>query len=377
LFWEEIMRNLFACAIAISLFAASLSACNARSAPTPDTQATVNAAVAATGTSQVSLKATVDAAVKATAAAAQPQPPTAAGAPTSLPTISAAAKPPTAAPGVAGAPSPTPVNTVTLSEEELAALIDQSVAKAVAATQASSSATSSATADGTLTTQELAALLIYAANADRAIAYAEELINSYYGLYAELAAETIAVLQAIEQDLSAMSASVDALNATLAEINKTLAQGVAIAEQTIAKLNTAAKTASDKAAQAQAKAQSWAKGLPSTLDKRAAAALGVKPTQVATDRQGALLSAFDYVDAVRQATGDNKLSKSELTQIAQLGANASAGLKAQGGPGLQTASGSIDKLTGQLARGQVPQAKAGLGSLESSLGARPSRPSRP
>jgi len=375
------MRNLFACAIAISLFAASLSACNARSAPAPDTQATVNAAVAATGTSQVSLKATVDAAVKATTAAAQTTSPkptitsVATGTPTSLPTISA--KPPTAAPGVAGAPSPTPVNTVTLSEEELAALIDQSVAKAVAATQASSSATSSATADGTLTTQELAALLVYAANADQAIAYAEELISSYYGLYAELAAETIAVLQAIEQDLSAMSASVDALNATLAEINKTLAQGVAIAEQTIAKLNTAAKTASDKAAQAQAKAQSWAKGLPSTLDKRAAAALGVKPTQVATDRQGAILSAFDYVDAVRQATGDNKLGKSELTQIAQLGANASAGLKAQGGPGLQTASGSIDKLTGQLARGQVPQAKAGLGSLESSLGARPSRPARP
>lgn len=147
-----------------------------------------------------------------------------------------------------------------------------------------------------------------------------------------------------------------------------------LAQQTITQLNTAAKNASDKAAQAQAKAQNWAKSLPADRDKRATAALGVKSSQIASDRQSAILSAFDYVDAVRQAMGDNKITKTELTQVAQLGANASASLKAQGGPALQQASGSIDKLTNQIARGQAPQAKAGLGSLEASLGARPARP---
>lgn len=354
------MRN-FTLVLVVSLLVTALPACNAvGSAPTPDTQATVNAAVAATGTAQASVKVTVDAAVKVTTAAQSK--------PTATPTLMPTAKVPTAA------PTPTLVNPATMSEEELAALINQAVAEAATATQTSSAATTSAIADGTITLQEAAALLVYAANAEQAIAEAEELIDAYYGLYAELAAETLAVLQAIEQDLAAMASSMATLDATLAEINKALAQGLALAQQTITQLNAAVKNASDKAAQAQVKAQNWIKSLPTDLDKRATAALGMKPTQIANDRVSALLSAFDYVDAVRQAMGDNKITQAELVKIAQLGANASASLKAQGGPALQQIPGSIDKLTGQLARGQVPQAKAGLGSLEASLGARPARP---
>jgi len=360
------MRNSFTLVLVVVLVTA-LPACNAANAPTPDTQATVNAAIAATGTSQAGVQATVDAAVKATTAAPKPTLATVATVTAVAPTPGVAPQAPTVA------PMPTPMDYVTMSEEELAALIDQAVAKAVVSTQQSSAATTSATTDGTVTQQEAAALVAYAANADQAIAYAEELIDAYYGLYADLATETLAVLQAIDQDLAAMEDSMAALDATLTEIDKALSQGLAVAEQTLAQLDTAAKNATDKAAQAQAKARNWAKSLPADLDKRAAAALAVKPTQIASNRQGAILSAFDYLDAVRQAMGDNKITATELTQIAQLGANASAGLKTLGGPSLQV-SGSIDKLTGQLARGQVPQAKAGLGSLEASLGARPPRP---
>jgi len=64
------------------------------------------------------------------------------------------------------------------------------------------------------------------------------------------------------------------------------------------------------------------------------------------------LSAFNYVDAARQAMGDNKITKADLIKIAQLGANASASLKAQGGPALQQASGSSDKLTGSFVRAE-------------------------
>ena len=89
---------------------------------------------------------------------------------------------------------------------------------------------------------------------------------------------------------------------------------------------------------------------------------------------GALQVAFDYVDAVRQSLADRSISPEEMANIAQLGANAAASLEARGGAALQRLSGSINDITGQLARGQVPQAQAGLGSLESALGSRPSRP---
>jgi hypothetical protein len=359
------MRNLLAIVLVVSLLTAALPACKAGNVPTPDTQATVNAAVAATGTSQAGVQATVNAAVKATTAAPTPTRASVATATAAAPTPAAAPKAPTVA------PTPTPMDYATMSEEELAALIDQAVAEAVVSTQQSSDAATSATADSTITQQEAAALLAYVMNAEQAITYAEELIDTYYGLYADLATETLAVLQATDQDLAAMEDSIAALNATLTEINKALSQGLALAEQTLAQLNAAAKNASDKAAQAQAEAQNWTKSLPADLDKRATAALAVKPTQIASNRQGAISSAFDYLDAVRQAMDDNKITVAELAQIAQLGANASAGLKALGGPSLQQASSSIDMLTSQLARGQVPQAKAGLGSLEASLGARP------
>ena len=78
-----------------------------------------------------------------------------------------------------------------------------------------------------------------------------------------------------------------------------------------------------------------------------------------------------------QSLADNTISSAELANIAQLGANASASLNAQGGPQLQQLSGSINDITAQLARGQAPQAQANLGNLEASLGSLPSKPSRP
>ena len=77
---------------------------------------------------------------------------------------------------------------------------------------------------------------------------------------------------------------------------------------------------------------------------------------------------------VRQSLADRTISQDELANIAQIGANAAAGLSAQGGPQLQQLAGSIDDLTAQLARGQIPQASANLGSLQAMLDSLPSRP---
>jgi hypothetical protein len=336
------MKRIAVCMLLVAVLTAS-AACGASApAATPNVQATVDSAIAATGTVQAGLQATIDAAVKATQVAV---------------------------------PMPTPLADYTaMTEEELAAAIDQAVAAAVASTQQCSDATAQAAADNDITTEEVQTTEVYVVDAEEAIAYAEELINAYYGLYGELATETLATLQAIEQDLNTMSQSVTAIDATLQGIDTVLQQGLTLAEDTIAQVQATAQVASAKAADAQAQVKVWTQNLPAELDQRAAALLAIQPDKAASDRQAAISMAFDYVDAVRQSLTDDKISKSELANIAQLGANAAAGLDAQGGPQLKRLSGSVNDITGQLARGQTPQAKAALGGFEGSLGARPPRP---
>ena len=320
---------------------------------TPDTQSTVEAAIAATGTAQANLQATIDAAVAATA-------------------TSAAAEATAEATAV---PSPTPsVEYVTLTEEELAALIDQAVSDATVATQECATATTAATADDTVTQEEVDTMEVYVMVADETIAYAEELIYAYYDLYGELATETLVLLQAIEEDLSTLAGEAEAIYDMLQEAAVILEQGLALTEEAITQLETTAQAAGDKAAEIQTRNQTWFQNRQAELENRAATALSTQAGNVATDRKGALLSAFDYVDAVRAGLADNKISPAELAHIAQLGANASASLNAHGGPQLQQFSGSINDITGQLARGQMPQAQANMGNLERALGNRPSRP---
>jgi hypothetical protein len=338
-------------ALVIGLLLVTTTACGA-GAPTatPDTEATVAAAVAATSTAQAGMQATIDAAVQATGAAA---------------------------PTPASSPTPSSEEYVTLSEEELADMIDEAVTEATTATQTCTTAATEAAADDAITQEEVAEVEAHAVEAEEAIAYAEELITAYCDLYGELASETIDLLLAIEEDLATMAESTAAIAATLQEIDTALARGLALAEETIAQLEGAAQAASAKAAEIQAQNQAWLHDLQAELETRAADALAVQPDNVAADRRAAILSAFEYVDAVRDGLADSRISQSELIHIAQLGANASASLSAHGTPQLQQLSGSINDITSQVARGQMPQAKASLGSLESALGSRPPRPSRP
>jgi hypothetical protein len=360
--------------IVLSLVLIALVACGpaGERQPTPDTQATVAAAVAATDTARAQMQATIDAAVQGTSAALPtPLPPgTAAPTPDIQATVDAAVQA-----TMAAAPTPIPPETyVTMSEEEMAAAIDQSVTEATAATEQCSTAATEATADEAITAQEVEDLLVYLGYADEYIAYADELITAYDDLYGELATETLATLEITEQDLAALAETTAAIEQALLEINTELEQGLALATATIDQLNTAAQQAGTTAAQIQQQNQAWLQSLQAEMEALARNALAVQPNKVAADRQEALLSAFDYVDAVRQALGDNKLSQTELANIAQLGANATASLLAQGGPQLQALAGSFSDITGQLARGQVPQAQVNVGSLESALGTRPARP---
>ena len=350
-----------------ALILATLLACGLGPSATPglsdaDVKATVDAAVAATGTAQADLSATVNAAVAATNTAPQPTATatvvvqaTYTAAPTVAPSTPAVA--PTAAP-----PAPT-VDASTMSEEELAAAIDAAVTAAVAATQQATAATTTASSDGAITAEETVNVQVTLTNAEEAIALAEALIGVYNQAYGEYASATLATLQAIESDLTVMAENSEAIAGTLE-------QGSEAASAAIEKIKTAASAASAGAVQAQTDSQGWLTKVQGELENRANGALATQPTEIAKDRQGALQSAAKYLETVRAGLGDGKVSPAELTQIAQTGANASASIKAQGGPQLQNVAGSIDGITKQVARGELPQAKRNLDGLEKSLPAR-------
>lgn len=374
-------RNLFLAVAVSSLLVAALACGLGTPAETPDTQATIDAAIAASSTAQANLEATVDAAVQATAAAKMEIQVTAdaiaeATGETEVET-QATAEAIAEATDVA-APTSTPAaEYVTMTEEEMAALIDQSVNEAVAAMETASAATADAAADSTLTAAEAEVVELYVMAAEEAIVIAEELINSYYGLYADLAYETLYLMEDIEDDLATMAEYAVLITTILEANSETIEQGLALAEETITQLQNTAQLAYTVASQAHVQSREWKTNLPSELEGRAANALAVPPNQVATDQLGALVSAFQYVDGTRGALSDNRITQSELANIAQLGANASASLEAHGGPQLQQRSGSIDGITQKIARGQWSQARTSLGDLEKSLGSRPEMPDRP
>ena len=346
-------------------------------APTPDNQATISAAVAATA--QVAIQATIAAGVQGTATAlataatsvATPTTQTTAT-PATLPqaTPSVAAPPPTAAIN----PTPIPPDYNALTEEELAALIDQAVAEAVVATQQASTTTTSATADDTVSQQEAQTVEVYVNGAEAAIAYADELITAYTGIYGELAVETVSLLQEVEDDLSVMTDSMEVIGNTLEQNSETLEKGLQLAGETIGQAEEAAQSAQDRAAQAKDRATKWNTQLGREINRRADAIQGIKPDRIAPDRQGAVLMAFDFIDATHLALGDNKLTRDEMLGIGQLGANAAASLGQHGGPALQQMPGRINGITTRVARGELPQARKGLGELDRDLGARPERP---
>jgi hypothetical protein len=247
-----------------------------------------------------------------------------------------------------------------LEEEPLADEIDSAANQVADSTEQAAAAAEQAAADGTITAEETEQIVYYVADAEAAIAYTEYLIETYYGDYAGLAEETLELLVAIEDDLAATTAALDELLA-LAE------QGAETASDVMQQIEDAAQQASQLAQQIGQQSGDWRAQVQENLQQRADQALAVQPNQIPGNLQETLQSVRAYVDAVREALDDNILSSVELGNIAQLGANASAGLQAHGGPNLQGAAGQINQLTGQIARGQFGQARQGLGDLERQL----------
>lgn len=275
--------------------------------------------------------------------------------------------------------TPTPgatVEYVTLTEEELAALIDEAVAEAVAATEATTSTVYYTTTDDNVTTEEVAYVYEYYYYADYYVEYAEELLAEYYELYADLATDMIAELNAIEAELAQINDTLSSIDSSLQQISSTLEQGAQATQEAIAQLESAAQQAQTNAQELQTQAQDMIAVLQAEQQTRANAVTNIQPNNIPTDKISALQSAFSFIDAAKTAMGDNKLSQAELMNLAQLGANAQAGFQNFGGadafgPDLSQFNGKFNEITTQFARGQIPQAKNNLGQFELSLGNRP------
>ena len=270
---------------------------------------------------------------------------------------------------IAMPPTPTPQPTVdayTLTEEELAALIDASVAEAVAASAEASTATTQATSDSVYTEEEVYESIYYVYDAEAAIAYTEELLYLYYDLYGAYASEALDLLYAVEEDLDEMAAA-------MMEVEAILSQGAETATAASEQINTALENVQIKADEMQVKALEFKDKFPAALQERENKFANLAPTEIASDRDGALTQVYTYLDSVKSAFADRKISPDEMGQIAQLGANARAGIDQGGGPLLKNFGGNIDGITRNLSRGNWPTAQRDLGGFEASLPSRPER----
>ncbi len=202
------------------------------------------------------------------------------------------------------------------------------------------------------------------------IAEALALIEAYYNLYGQVATDTLALLQAIEQDLNSIAQSLN-------QMSQILAQGAAAAQQSLSQLQAAASKASAAMTSALTKQKTWTNTVKTELTKRANTALQTKPTSIPTDWRSTVQSVASYADTVRSALGDNKITKSEVSAISVAGANATAGLKQFGGTQFDSLVNSINTMTTQIARGELPKAKSGLAGLEQSTKSLPTLPSKP
>lgn len=360
------MKNLMLLCAPFFLFAA-LVACGGRNDKLSDVevQATVQAALSATQTAQANfdnaVKAAADATVNASAssATATPQTIVVTATPQPGPTIvyiQTTPLPPTA----------TPVNTVTLTEAELAALIDQAVAEAYAAALAAYTTTTASTQDDEVTTAESQAMTYYVQVSAQQVDEALALIDQYYAAYSDVAAETLATLQAIEDDLNQIAQSTAAMAQSLEEINQTLQQGLELAQSTIDELENAAQQAQTKATDAKAQAQNWYNSVKGQIETRGQNALNVQPNQIPNTAPEATQALLQYVETARSVLSKGKVSPQDIQQLAQQGANAKAGLQKFGGANTQDLSGRIDTVTRSVARGEMPQARQEFGGLEQS-----------
>ena len=257
-----------------------------------------------------------------------------------------------------------PVEPSALSEEELAALIDANYEDAIYNSLDASEIVQEASSDNEVTEEEIFNTVLYVQQTQASILYAQSLLQQYEDLYGDLATETLDQLAAIEESLNQLAIS-------MTEIEDLLVQGSILASEAISTINELVTKIEEQADEALNTKDTWRNSLQTDLNAREQKFTNFSPNEIASNPEGAISQVYAYLDSIRSALQDHKISSGEMSGIAQLGANAKASLKAQEGLNSQILESSIDGLTRQLSRGEWPQAQNGLANFEASLPRRP------
>jgi hypothetical protein len=245
-----------------------------------------------------------------------------------------------------------------MSEEELTAMIDQAVTEAIVASGQSSTAASNVAADGTVSSEEVQTIEVYVAGAEEAIVLAEELIAIYYDLYGATAVQSVEDLQEIEQVLEEAAIAIELLNTTLNEITSNLDQGIALAEETIQELETAAAAVNTQIETVQSQVNTWQETKDAIhVDQLATVqAAGSSPQEI-------LGTVFEFSAIGQQAIADNNLSPEEQAALAEAAATTAAVLNNANSPQLQALSAYVENASGHIGGGDLQQATASLNQL--------------
>jgi hypothetical protein len=344
--------------VALALLSLGCRTVTPTQAPEIDTQATIDAAVAATATAQAEMDAQINAAVETAVDEAVDE------------AVDVA---------VEDALQDLEEEYLMMSEEEFNQAIEEAVTEAMASSEQTVVYVEEASSDGTLTQDEIDEIEYYAYYADDLLYLADEMIYLYYDMYAELAYETLYLLEDVEEDLSQMADAMTEITELATDAADMLAQGMEVHQETIDEIAAIAQGTHEQISNMNAEWEAWATAIQTERDVRLQSVQEMSTSFVPENRAVALNETLNFVDAVRNGLSDYSISQTELLEIAQFGANAVAGLQAHGGPQLQGLAENISTITQNLALGQTPSAINNLGALEGSLGKVPGfeMPDRP
>jgi hypothetical protein len=247
-----------------------------------------------------------------------------------------------------------------LSEEELAALIDESINDTLTASKWVTNMTADYVANGVLMEEELELILSACNYFDEMYFEFEEILTAYYTLYGEYAPEAMAALEEIDSYLTNIDDNVT-------NIEMILEQGAAQATAAIEQLNQFTQSITGDLNSALDKAEGWLSQVQSEMEQLLQDLLNLSPQNIAQDRRGALQSLLLYADSLHTALDDEFVSADELLLIAQQGADAVASLKAVGGAQLDALADQVTNMTNLIVSGQIPALMSQLEGFLNSL----------
>lgn len=158
------------------------------------------------------------------------------------------------------------VDPAALSRQELAARIDQAVARVLDSAGSATRSTSSALTDGALTQAEVDALAVEVLTARQALATAYALTNPFFNLHADQAGGALDVLNDMEFDLDVLDASVQTAVQALADVAVSLQQGQTPEPAAIEALRRAADAVSQAMPAVERRQDEWHNIVQAGLD---------------------------------------------------------------------------------------------------------------